>query len=87
MIGREAPYSPRQDVAGKSQGAGGATAIGKLIVTIPANHEEAHIAEVIEEIPRLVCGVMSVGSELARGGTAVFDRIENVHARRDNRVA
>ena len=59
----------------------------KLIVTIPANHEEAHIAEVIEEIPRLVCAVMSVGSELARGGTAVFDRFENVHARRDNRVA
>ena len=60
MIGREAPYSPRQDVAGKSQGAGGASAIVKLIVTIPANHEEAHIAEVIEEIPRPVFGGMSV---------------------------
>ena len=60
MIGREAPDSPRQDAAGESHGAGGANARVKLTVTIPVNHEEAHIAEVFEEISRPVFGGMSV---------------------------
>ncbi len=59
----------------------------KLIVTIPANTEEADIAGVIEEITRPMFGFMPVEWKLAIDGKAMVDVIDNEHARRDNRVA
>lgn len=59
----------------------------KLIVTIPANTEEADIAGVIEEITRPTFGFMPVEWKLAIDGKAMVDVIDNEHARRDNRVA
>ena len=59
----------------------------KLSIPNPANTEEAHIAEVFEEIARLVFDVMPAEWKLVNGRGIVVGGIDNAHIRRDNRVA
>ena len=59
----------------------------KLIATNPADNEQAHIAEVVEEILGPAFDVISAEGKSATEGAAVVEGIDNVLTRRDNRVA